>query len=297
MSAPFDRDHPIARVNGEEVPFWMHAHEMGLLLRRWVNAGGDPPGEADLPALKKDALENAVEHVLLLQHARALTARPAERDVRRRLDRLAREAGGAAAFARQIGRRPDDPWFATYAANQVRLEKLFAHLTARVPAPDRKDLEARYASQPFLTPEVADVSVLCVEPAPGLAKDQVYAALLNARSRVLAGGRFEAEAARLNTNAALRANGGDLGTLENDGTPLARVVFALEAGQVGDIVEMDGALYVFRVRSRQPARPMTFEECAPAIREALWDDRKNAEIGRVVDEWRRAATIEILEEP
>ena len=292
-----DRDAPVARVNGEEVPRWLVIQEVRTLLTRWLNAGHEQPTPEDWKSMQADALENAIEHVLLLQQARVLMPRVPDRDARRRLQRLAEATGGMEEHARAYGRAPDSPWLLSHASNQLRLERLFAHLTAAVPEPDAAAVEAQFQSRPHLAPERAEVSAIIVEVPPEADKQMAYTTLLNARSRLAAGASFEEFAARLNTHPDLRRNRGDLGVLDNDGTPVAEAVFALQPGGVSDVIEVAGAYYLFRMRSLTPARPMTYEECAPAIREALWDQAKNEEIGRKVDEWRDAAEIEKLPEP
>lgn len=299
MSGPLqtDRDAPVARVNGEEVPRWLLIQEVRTLVTRWMNAGHERPTPEEWEVIRTDALENAIEHVLLLQQARLIMPRVADRDARRRLQRLADAAGGIEAHARAYGRPTDSPWLVAHAANQLRLERLFAHLTAAVPEPDAAAVEAQFRARPQLAPERAEVSAIIVEVPPNADKQSAYTALLNARSRVMAGAPFEELAKRLNTHPDLRRNRGDLGVLDNDGTPVAEAVFALQPGGVSDVIEVAGAYYLFRLRALIPARPMTLEECAPAIREALWDQAKNEEIGRKVDEWRDAAGIEKLPEP
>ena len=299
MSGPLqtDRDAPVARVNGEEVPRWLLIQEVRTLVTRWMNAGHERPTPEEWEVIRADAFENAIEHVLLLQQARVLMPRVPDRDARRRLQRLAEAAGGIEVHARAYGRAPDSPWLLSHAANQLRLERLFAHLTAVVPEPDAAAVEAQFQSRPQLTPERAEVSAIIVEVPPNADKHQAYTLMLNARSCVPNGDTFEEMAKRLNTHPDLRRNRGDLGVLDNDGTPVAEAVFALQPGGVSDVIEVAGAYYIFRMRSLIPARPMTLEECAPAIREALWDHARNEEIGRKVDEWRVAAEIEKLPEP
>ena len=299
MSGPLqtDRDAVVARVNGEDVARWLLIQEVKILATRWMNAGHEQPMPEDWKSIQADALENAVEHILLLQQARVLVPRVPDRDARRRLQRLADAAGGMEEHARAYGRAPDSPWLLGHAANQLRLERLFAHLVAAVPEPDAAAVEAQFTSRPHLAPERAEVSAIIVEVPPNADKQMASTMMLNARSRVLSGDSFEELAKRLNTHPDLRRNRGDLGVLDNDGTPVAEAVFALQPGGVSDVIEVAGAYYLFRMRSLTPARPMTLEECAPAIREALWDQAKNEEIGRKVDEWRAAAAIEILPEP
>ncbi len=299
MSGPLqtDRDAAVARVNGEDVPRWLLIQEVRTLVTRWMNAGHERPTPEEWEVIRADALENAVEHVLLLQQARVLMPRVPDRDARRRLQRLAAAAGGIESHARAYGQAPDSPWLVSHAANQLRLERLFAHLTAAVPEPAAAAVEAQFQSRPHLAPERAEVSAIIVEIPPNADKQSAYTALLNARSRAQAGDSFEVMARRLNTHPDLRRNGGDLGILENDDSPTARAVFTLQPGGVSDVIEVAGAYYLFHLRNLIPSRALTLEECAPAIREALWDQAKNEEIGRKVDEWRAAAAIEILPEP
>ena len=299
MSGPLqtDRDAPVARVNGEEVPRWLLIQEVRTLVTRWMNAGHERPTPEEWEVIRADALENAIEHVLLLQQARVLMPRVPDRDARRRLQRLAEAAGGSEVHARAYGRAPDSPWLVAHAANQLRLERLFAHLTAAVPEPDAAAVEAQFRARPQLAPERAEVSAIIVEVPPNTDKQSAYTTLLNARSRLVAGASFEDLAARLNTHPDLRRNRGDLGFLENDGTDISNAVFALQPGGISDVLDLAGAFYLFRMRTLTPARPLTLEECTAAIREALWDQAKNEEIGRKVDEWRAVAEIEKLPEP
>lgn len=105
------------------------------------------------------------------------------------------------------------------------------------------------------------------------------------------------EVARRHSSDPSAPYGGSQGALAREDLPeeLADVIFALEPGEVSGIVAADYGFHVFLVTERLPGRVVPFEEAAPALAEALREERVDGWLRRVVEEARSRYTVRIYE--
>lgn len=106
--------------------------------------------------------------------------------------------------------------------------------------------------------------------------------LIRARDRVLAGEPF-AEVAKEVSEDSKAPSGGDWGwRVPSDfAKPLSEVIASLPAGEVSDVIETPGALFLAWVEAREPARTRSFEEVRPELEREL----QQAETERLYRRW------------
>ena len=91
-------------------------------------------------------------------------------------------------------------------------------------------------------------------------------------------------------------NGGYLGFIRKaDFLPeFTSVAFAQEVGKVGKVVQTSMGFHLIKVESRAPARQQELAEIRDQVRDAMLQRRRGEVMRQHVDQWRRAAKIELL---
>ena len=104
---------------------------------------------------------------------------------------------------------------------------------------------------------------------------------------------FAALAARY-SNCPSKAKGGDLGLIARRGglaEPLAAAAFALDVGQVSDVVETGEAYHILKVTAKAEPRTIPLEEARLGITETLKSQKLRTELKRYTTELREKSDI------
>lgn len=277
-------------VNGETVEQSLIEQELSVLRRRY----GEQltPGELNERAseIASDARENAIERVILAQEARRKFPEIPQAEIDRQFADAVMQHGVTELPADV----PEDEVKKMKAAvaDSIRLEKYFALVCKDVPAPADEECRAHYEKHrdTFQSPEMIRASHIVRQPSreEDLGAFGVY--MLNLREEALKGADF-ARLARQHSQCS--DNGGSLGWFPR-GTMVdsfEKVVFALEPGQVSDVFRTEFGYHIAKVHEKRPAAPIPFERVRQWIMETLLEERKNDEVGRVVDRLRESAKI------
>jgi peptidyl-prolyl cis-trans isomerase C len=100
-------------------------------------------------------------------------------------------------------------------------------------------------------------------------REAVRAKLLALRKEIVAGKLDFADAAKKYSECPTCKNGGDLGFFPRKGAvqePFAKAAYALNKGQVSDVVETDYGLHLIKVVDRMPGEPSTYEKVKEDVR-------------------------------
>jgi peptidyl-prolyl cis-trans isomerase C len=115
--------------------------------------------------------------------------------------------------------------------------------------------------------------------------------------RQIADGADFAELARTHSeDPGSAANGGDLGTVVPGQTvpDFETALFALEPGDVSEVVETPFGVHVIQMTERQPARVVPFTEAAVHIREFVAQQEQQAKTEAFIEGLKTKSDIEIL---
>lgn len=92
--------------------------------------------------------------------------------------------------------------------------------------------------------------------------------------------------------------GGDQGELARDDLPpdFVDAVFALEVGQISDVIATDYGFFIFQITDRKPAQHMSFEQVEPEIRRRLREQRLAEGLGRLVERAKGRYNVRLYEQ-
>jgi peptidyl-prolyl cis-trans isomerase C len=115
--------------------------------------------------------------------------------------------------------------------------------------------------------------------------------------KLKAGGDF-IEIAKEKSTGPSAAQGGDLGYVsKGDLIPeIENVVFALEIGNISDIIKSEYGFHILKVTDKKPEALKTFEEVKEEITKTLLSTKQKEAFNNLLEELKSQVTIEINEE-
>ncbi len=259
-----------ARVNGQ--PIFLDVYEKQVaqteraLMERGLILEGEE-GQAQLSQIRQNVLNGLIEQAIIEQAAATLGITVTDEEL---------EATVQENIASGQGQESFDQWLAennmTMAEfretqrSQLIASKMIAYVTASVPT-TAEQVHARH--------------IRTSDPAKAQA-------LLN---ELRSGANFAALAQRESEDEGTAANGGDLGWFPRD-VPLmppqvVEAAFALQPGEISDVVESEMGYHIIKVEAREANRPLTPEMLLYAQRRAfekwLAEQWEKATIERYID--------------
>jgi peptidyl-prolyl cis-trans isomerase C len=124
-------------------------------------------------------------------------------------------------------------------------------------------------------------------------RNKARAKLEELRKQLLADPKADfAALAKLYSQDPRAAQGGDLGYFPRKWVfdePFARAAFALQVGQISDVVQTDYGYHLIKVTDRKPGKPSNFTELKEAVREFCTEDLRQGLLAKE----RKAAKIEV----
>src|SRR5262249_34271162 len=110
-------------------------------------------------------------------------------------------------------------------------------------------------------------------------RTQARQRLLELRQKIVAGQIDFAEAAKKYSQCQSASAGGDIGFFPRKWAVderIAKAAFALQVGQVSDVIQTDYGLHLLKVTARKPGKPSTFEALKEEVRAnyamEMWHD-------------------------
>lgn len=273
----------VMTVNDQPVYSWELALLVPQIRIEMLNRGMQPTREEIL----KVATQKMVDTRLLAQEARRRNLVPDKARVDEAMVQIEEQAGGPegleAALAK-IGATHEQ-----LRASAVETELVRVFVTTQIepqvtvtPA----EVSAYYDANPdqFERPDMVRARHILARIAPNAPpeeKQEAQSRAKSARRRVLAGEDFAAVAREVSEGREA-SNGGDMGFFARDSMmpELTSVAFALEVGQVSEIIETRFGFHILKLEEKRPASKMTFAEAKGPVRQLIEEDKA----GRMVDE-------------
>jgi peptidyl-prolyl cis-trans isomerase C len=248
--------------------------------------------EAQKSQMRREALEMLIDDLLIRQFLNAHTPKPTQAEFNKELEGLQaglktrtmtmedflRETNQTEAHLRMdIVKKIQWDHYVQQHATDAALKKYYA---------DNRD----YFDH--VTVQASHIMTRLATTASDTEKAQARARLVELRQKIVAGQIDFAEAARKYSQCQTAPSGGDLGFFPRKWVGdenIVRAAFAMQVGQVSEVVQSDFGLHLIKVTARKPGTPSTYETIKEEVRQNfgmdLWHD--------VLVKQRQAAKIDI----
>ncbi len=293
----------VAVVNGEEIYDAEFKAALQQAIQQLAGAQENVTG-AGISVLRKEVMENLIGRRLAYQESRRLgiTVDPAliDREMERALARVSsavelEEALDKADLSRARLR--------LQFKQDIAIRQLLEDQVIRNIKVDDRELRDFYDNNPnlFKTPALVKASHIFIAAGPGSTKEErkEAAALIRAiRERLDQGAEFS-EMAIDYSQCPSSENGGDLGYFEKEKMikGIAEAAFALNPGEISDIVRTGQGYHLIRVDDRKPKMKLAFEDAKEKLLRNLKFEKSTQQIKAYLQTLRDSAAVEIFIQP
>ncbi len=297
QAPPGDR---VAAVNG--APISIDEFEAALQQALQPQAAAETDvADGRLRALRKEVLENLIGRRLAYQESRRLGIQVDSGLVDKEMERAAARFSRAADFTEaldgaNLSRERLRMQFKQDIAIRLLLEE---QVLQHVEVNDR-DLRAFYDNNPnlFKTPALVKASHIFIAAGPDSTREKrkEAVALLRAIQAKLAQEIAFTELAIDYSQCPSSENGGDLGYFEKEKMikGFAEAAFALNPGEVSDIVRTGYGYHLIMVEDRKPKMKLAFEDIREKLRQNLKIEKAARDIKVYLQTLRDSAEVEIF---
>ncbi len=288
-------EHTAALVNGVPISTETLERKVGEAFAKLL-AGGNRP---DPDRLKKDVLETLINNELLYQESVRGGYGPSELKVEMQFSNIKGQFGTEGEFLDMLSKRG-------YTADELREElgKIMAiddYISGEVATGlDVTDGEIRgyYDDNPnvFQEPEslrASHILIMVEDMTDEKQKKTAYRKIEDIKKKIDKGEPFESLAKEY-SECPSNAQGGDLGYFQRGQMvkPFEDAVFALEAGEISDIVETRFGYHLIKLVDKRPERTVQFEEVKSDIEQFLGEQKVFAQLKKVVERLKSEVQIE-----
>ncbi len=287
---------PVLRVNGKEI----NDVSLNLAMRYAVRAV--PPGPSQQESVLLLTVQQSILRTLLAQEARkaGLAVSPAEvaERVKEKRNQLAHPEVIDKIIAELDGSEAD---LVALEEEMLLADKFVQEKVAPSVTVTEADAKAYYEANPqeFEHPEQVKLRMIMAAVGKGASEEQRTAArarAAQARARVMTGEEFAAVARELSDDPS-KSRGGEIGWVRGGMLypELEAAVFALQPGQVSEVLPSERGFHVFRVEARRGPGRYPWEEIGEQFLQTLRARRLQERLAAVLGPIREAATVEILD--
>ncbi len=287
----------VLKVNGTDLRAADVSMMMGSVQQEVRRSGGTISQED----LVKAATQRLIEQTLLAQEARRRGHKPDEARVGKVFDQAVRSAGGLEKLDADLARAGTSAKHLRETLDNVDVVRVMidTDIRPKITVTDA-EVEQAFKSHPeaFQIPEkvhARHIVIACKPDADEATKKAARAKAEAARKRVLAGEDFAKVAAEVSDDPAGKS-GGDLGFFSREMMvkPFADAAFALEPGQISDVVESQFGYHVIKVEEKQPARAETLDEVRDKLKQMLIGQKIGESVKGLIQQLRATASIEAI---
>ncbi len=288
----------IVKVNGDPV----YTSDVSLMMRDLqARQRGQKIPEQQLVEM---GTGRVIDRKLLAQEATRRGIKPNEQRVEANLGEIVKQAGGREALDKFLATGGTD-----YAAlKQIITESDLAQSLIETQIEPKvqvteDDISSFYKEHPdmFEVPEQVRARHILFKVAEDADEATVKAAhdkAVAAHKRAVAGEDFAKLAEELSEGPSA-PKGGDLGFFTHDQMvpAFANAAFALQPGQISDVVRSRFGFHVIKVEDRKPAGTRSLEEVHDRLKGVVVQSKTGEAVGTLLDQLRKSADIETMGVP
>lgn len=290
----------IMTVNDQPIYSW----EVGILIpqvQQELAGQGTQPNRNDVI---NRVVRRLVDSRLLGQEARRRDLKSDDARVEARMVQIEEQAGGRAGLDSALGGMG-----ATYdqlhsSVSETDLVQTFVktQIEPQVSVTD-EEVVAFYDANPemFARPDMVRARHILARLMPNSTpeqKESIRARAAAAHQRVVAGEDF-AVVAREVSDGPNAADGGDTGFFAQDSMvpALADAAFALQVGEISDVIETQFGFHILKLMEKRPASKMSLEEARAPVKQLLIENGSGQKLSELLVKLNESATIVQSEPP
>jgi peptidyl-prolyl cis-trans isomerase C len=290
-------DIKVAEVNGEAILMSDLTRQLRIMV-----GSNTKLSKADYLKAKDEAMESLINQELLYQEGKKEGLETKDADVEAEIAKVKQNFPTQEAFEQVLKAQGlTEPKFIVMVKKVMTMRDTIKVKVQPLAKPvTDKETQDYYETNKdkFTEPEQVKARHILIKSPPNaseqektVAKDKIDSILKEIRD----GGDF-AELAKKNSECPSAPQGGDLGFFARGQMvkPFEDVAFAMQPGQVSDVVETEFGYHIIRVDEKKPGNQLKLEEVQDRIKEVL----TNEEIDKALAEWlkpiKENSSIKIL---
>lgn len=285
----------LARVNGEDVTKTQFERFISNLE---MNAGGPVPAERR-NEVYRNALDQIVDMRLLVQEVKARKIPGDEQMADSQLQGIRSRFPSEEAFKQALAaENTTAEKLKGDLLTQSGINKLMADEQAGAPDVTDADVKTFYDQNPdkFKRPEQVRASHILFKTEGDAAAKKKARAMAETVLKEAKGGKDFGALAKQHSSDGSAPQGGDLGFFEKERMvpEFSNAAFAMQPGQVSDIVESQFGYHIIKVTERKAPETIALDEVAPRVKQYLTQQRRKERADAFVKQLRSKAKIEVL---
>lgn len=293
-----DAENIVITVNDESITDEDVAMEVSRLMQMRSRGLSPQDLESTRRAMKKEASMNVVNRLILKQEVIKQKIEIPDEAIEERFAMIKEDFGSEEVFKARIARiNMTEEDVRREVASGLAVEKLIEMQTASLPTPGETELEAYYNENidRYTEPEKIRASHILIKVNPA-DDDQVRAQKRMGTEELLEKARGGANFAQLaveHSECPSKSRGGDLdffarGQMVKE---FEAVAFALDVGEISDVVETQFGYHIIKATDRKEGRVIPFAEASERIKTEYGNEAKQQAINDYIERLKTTARI------
>jgi peptidyl-prolyl cis-trans isomerase C len=287
----------IASVNGKSIPKSQYDSRLSVFKKRAAHKGG-PLNDATLTTIKNRILENLIDAEVLYQQSQKEGIKVDDQTINEQIEKMKKRFPDETAYKKAIEKMYiSEKDFKTEIHRALAINKLIdTNVRQKIIVTD-KEMKKYYRdnSNLFKQPEQVKISLIWIKVKPDdekSKKNQARKKIEMVQKKVKQGEDFGKLAKAYSEGPNARREGA-WGYLKRVKTadPIRDAAFALNVGEVSDIVESKSGYHLIKVNDKKPAGTTPYKEVMPMIERQLKKGKEKTEIKGYIENLKKSAKI------
>lgn len=293
-------ENPVALVNGSKLTQSVLDREIFRLTQQFLRMG-KTVSDSQLMDIKKDALENIINHELFYQESQKEGVKVEETDISNQIDMIKKRFPSDAVFKEEMKKlNLTESELISEIKRGLIVQKFINNRFGQKITVSSEEMKGYYDKNPLLfkQPEQMKASHILIKVDPQADESTK----LKARKKMeeiknkLKGGEDFAELAKEYSQCPSSAQGGDLNYFRKGQMvkPFEEAAYSLKTGTVSDIVETQFGYHLIKATDKRPENTISYEEARGRIEQFLKQGKLQKEIKEYASKLQESAKIERL---
>lgn len=295
-----DTGDKVAIVNGSPIDKWELDGEV-LRVQKAILGFGKPLTCSQISAVQTDVLESLIRREVLYQESQKSGVKPDEEFVNKEIKALREQFSDEREYKNELSRRniSEETLLMRLRKNSAIQQYVEKQYASKITVTD-DEMIAYYENRLdiFKQPLQVRVSHILVQTDPKWdasrkqeARKKIEQVMSNLKKK-----QDFAALAREYSDGPTRTNGGELGYIRAGQLEkqFESKVFALNTGDITDIIETDTGFHIFKVTDKKPETILAYEDVKDKIRQFIFEEKAKQEADRQAKTLRDKANVKIL---